>query len=356
MKKPMTNAGKNRLRLGAGVFGLLAFAAPVHASDACSPRAIETAASVSVSDGGAFETRSYFQSHENAAFVQIIDGAPRLTAIEGPVSWVRAGERFAAGTDFEKMFALGHQFHAMLLHFDEVMATESDREIEFDNATRRARVGDYPYGGVAYLVQSEAAGEPRGMRFEFPDVPAIDVHFSDWRNVDGRLLPFEMRVDDGSRLFDYSYTEISIENRSPLWYADALGDVSFDEANIYRLHRKLLAAHCLGDADMIAALTAPDTIVADGGAVFEPTREDTRAQFLSLFEQLDYRRYVDLTTPEIEVAESGDIGWITVQVRPAGVTKNDAEPFDDQWAWVMMVRKIDGAWLNAGNASNRLSG
>ena len=42
----------------------------------------------------------------------------------------------------------------------------------------------------------------------------------------------------------------------------------------------------------------------------------------------------------IEVAESADIGWAI------------GEAFDGQWAWIILVRKIDGVWRNAGNASN----
>jgi len=28
--------------------------------------------------------------------------------------------------------------------------------------------------------------------------------------------------------------------------------------------------------------------------------------------------------------------------------------FDSQWSWILLAKKIDGAWLHAGNASNRL--
>ena len=56
--------------------------------------------------------------------------------------------------------------------------------------------------------------------------------------------------------------------------------------------------------------------------------------------------------PEIEWSKNGQIGWIAVNVRAVGESLETDEVFDDQWAWIMLVKKIDGQWLGAGNASN----
>ncbi|MEQ8936189.1 MAG: hypothetical protein RIE56_10405, partial [Amphiplicatus sp.] len=72
-----------------------------------------------------------------------------------------------------------------------------------------------------------------------------------------------------------------------------------------------------------------------------------------LFQRLDYRSYEDLTEPMIEISPSGDMGWVGVKVRAGGVINEKGEPFTSDWAWIMLARKIDGEWLNAGNASNQ---
>lgn len=50
---------------------------------------------------------------------------------------------------------------------------------------------------------------------------------------------------------------------------------------------------------------------------------------------------------------SGDVGWIAVNTRAVGTERSSGRSFDDQWAWIMTVRKIDGRWLHTANASNR---
>jgi hypothetical protein len=77
-----------------------------------------------------------------------------------------------------------------------------------------------------------------------------------------------------------------------------------------------------------------------------------RERFGSAFQKWNYTEYIDLQDPEIEWSENGQIGWIAVNVRAVGESLETNEVFDDQWAWIMLVKKIDGQWLGAGNASN----
>jgi hypothetical protein len=115
----------------------------------------------------------------------------------------------------------------------------------------------------------------------------------------------------------------------------------------------LLAAHCLGDAEMMANLSLPETVIANRGVVSRVTRETTSTRFKGAFERFDYTAYTDILPPAITVSESGDLGWAAVNVIAKGTDRVSGEPFEDQWAWIMMMQKIDGRWLHAGNASNR---
>ena len=78
-----------------------------------------TSAAVSVSDGTSFETRSFFHSREAAA-IQHISDDEQIVAVEGPLGWARRGSTEKAGSDFYPQFALGHQYHALLLYFDDI--------------------------------------------------------------------------------------------------------------------------------------------------------------------------------------------------------------------------------------------
>lgn len=339
------------LKLALIVF-LATHAGFARASDACSNRAIVTSADVTVSDGSAFKTQSFFHSKNEAAIRHIRD-SDQMVAIEGPLSWVSANGRSQLGTGFHKLFALGHQYHAFLLHFDEI--TDNLRETErlvFGGNAHRALSGDYPYGGTVHLVKSIDSSRPAGLLFEFPESTVIRVTFSDWRKAGTTELPFRAEIDDGERTFDYRYSTIETSSGSPLWFHETVSAPALDQIQVYRLHRKLLAAHCLGDAELLTKLSAEQIVSASNGELVRASNDSMRERFTALFERLDYSEYHDIEMPIIEIAESSDLGWIGVNVRAVGSNKETGDPFDNKWAWLMIVRKVDGTWLHAGNASN----
>lgn len=322
------------------------------ASDACSIRAILTSADVTVSDGSAFKTQSFFHSIDGAAIRHIRD-SDQTVVVEGPLSWVSVGGRSQLGTSFHKLFALGHQYHAFLLHFPEL--ADNPRKTErliFRGNVHRAQSGNFPYGGTVHLIEGAESQRPVGLLFEFPESTAIQVTFSDWQKVDGAELPFRAEIDDGERVFDYRYSSIETAPGSPLWFYETVSAPELDQIQVYRLHRKLLAAHCLGDAELLSKLSAEQIISANNGELARAPNDSIRERFTALFERLDYSEYHDIAMPIIEISESSDLGWIGVNVRAVGSVKETGDPFDNQWAWLMIVRKVDGHWRHAGNASN----
>lgn len=323
------------------------------ATDACSPRALVTEARVSVSDGTSFTMRTWFQSRAAAALRQ--SGNSEVTvAIDGPTTWSHDGSSAQAGNAASGLVVLGHQLHAALLYFNELANDVHDNAaIRFAGESRHGKSGDLGNGGRLHLVAG-GTGRAAGLVIELPDGTSIEVAFSDWKAAaDGMELPFAALIDDGTRRFDYRFVTIETHDRSPLWYFDAVPAPPLDDVAVYRLHRRLLAAHCLGDADMMAEWSVPEPLIASRGELQRTTRETVRERFAATFERIAYREYIDLVPPVIHVAEAGDSGWIAVNVRARGEERSTGRRFDDRWAWVMMVRKVDGRWLHAGNASNR---
>jgi hypothetical protein len=332
---------------------LLSLTQALFASDACSTRSVVTTADVSVSDGSSFTTQSFFQSKDAAAIRHIRD-KEQIVVVEGPYGWMRVDDSVRMGSDFEKIFALGHQYHAILFFFEEIVSNPRDSEhIFFQGKEHRALTGDYPHGGSVHLISAEDGLRSPGMVFEFPESDPIVTTFSDWRSLDQFEIPYQVEINDGQRVFTYRYTSIDMTPKTPLWFFEAVSDPSFDEVKVYRLHRQLLAAHCLGDADMIARLSSAQILSANNGAVVQLANQSIRDRFSELFERLDYTAYHDIVTPVIEISEGTDLGWIAVNVRAKGETVLKGTPFENQWAWLMVVRKENGKWLHAGNASNQ---
>lgn len=324
------------------------------ASDACSEISIATRAAVTVSNGDKFDVRSQYHSAGGSIITHIRDQESTIGA-EGPFSWTTTNSGQQTGTDFHKIFALGHQFHAFLLHFAEMVREPVIvTDIPFQGAQYSAIRGAFPYGGAVFLIDGENEAQPRGLRFEFEDTAPIEVVFSGWRINDDAELPFSLRIDDGELIFNYNFSEVLVDNIDLLEFYASSNLPKLDLLEIYRLHRKLLAAHCLGDAELMAKLTAPDVLVASRGALLHTNPAATMTRFSATFERFDYTNYVDLTFPEIEYSAADGIGWIAVNVQAAGQDLRDQQDFDDQWAWIMLARKIDGRWLHAGNAANSL--
>jgi len=331
---------------------LLSLTQAVSASDACSMRSVVTSANVAVSDGSSFMTQSFFQS-KNAAAIRHMSDNDQMVVAEGPYGWARVGDSEKMGSEFEKTFALGHQFHAFLLYFDEIVSNlRESGEISFQGKERRALSGELPQGGLVHLIADKGGLQAPGLVFELPGSKPIIAAFSDWTSTGQSEVPFQVEVDDGERLFTYRYTTIDTTPKSPLWFFEAVSLPSFDEIAVYRLHRQLLAAHCLGDADMIARLSSAQILSVSNGAMEWVANPSVRDRFAQLFERLEYTAYYDVMLPIIEVAEGSHLGWVGASVRAVGTESRQGTPFDNQWAWLMIVRKEHGNWLHAGNASN----
>jgi len=321
--------------------------------DACSTTALYAYADVTASDGKKYSVESFYRSKDRAASRFIREDGGSLHVVEGPFTWVQADGKAELAGNFQRDFALGHQFHALLLHFRAIMTDiEPVTDIEFAGGSVSALRGTRSTGGAAYLIDGGSSDQPAGMRFDVGDLK-IDIIASDWRRVGGRPVPFALLIDDGTRTFDYRYKIVDLADRQPTWFYDNVTAPDLDAVKILRLHKKSLAAHCLGDADMMASLAASSPVIANGGSVFETSPEQMQSMFTNVFERRKYSNYIATRYPIIEVSASGDIGWASVQVNAKGVTEATGQPFDEHWAWFMLAKKIDGQWRMAGNSSNR---
>ena len=335
------------------VLAALVLPAIAAAEDACRPWGILARADVSVSDGSSFITEAVFHGPRSSAIRHRRESGDKTVAVEGAQAWVKSGDQFQQGGEFHKLFALGHQYHALLLYFDELVADVQPDSVQHQGLKRASRAGVFPYGGRVHLLEGAQPGRPWGFRFDFPEHDPIWVQLGNWRPLDSLALPYTARIDDGERTFVYSYTDIRLNAGNAAWFHAQLPAPPLDALALQRLHRDMLVAHCAGDAQRLAELTSPVALSVNGGELTEVTPEQIARRFSTLFNLLDYRQYDDLTPPRIEIAKGGDIGWAAVEVRARGVAVESGKVFDDQWAWVMLARKVDGVWRHAGNASNR---
>lgn len=353
----INTAGLIAKRLLAIVCLAVGWEAAAIADDACSTTALYTYADVTVSDGKTYAVETFYRSKDRATSKFIRDDGGSLHVVEGPFTWTQAGDKaeLAKGDqgDFQRDFALGHQFHALMVNYRDIVTDiEPVSGVEFAGGKTSALKGMRDTGGAVYLIDGEVPGRPAGLRYDVGDLK-IDIIASAWREVGGTETPFALLIDDGTRTFDYQFKSVDMTDKPLMWYYDSVPSPAIDEIDILRLHKKALVAHCIGDAAMMASLSAPSPVIANNGSIFDTSPEQTLAVFTNVFERRKYSNYIATRYPSVNVSTAGDIGWAAVQVNAIGMTVATGQPFDEHWAWFMLAKKIDGQWRMAGNASNR---
>lgn len=321
----------------------------LQADDACDATAIYSMADVTVSDGTTYQVEGLYKSRQRATARFIRDNTT-LHVLEGPNVWVQSAESAKLAGDFQRDFTIGHQFHAFFLRFGDLVSnTERVQTVEFAGAQYSALRGERDTGGQVYLIDGATADQPLGLRYDVGDL-RIEITASDWREVSGEQVPFALSIDDGERVFEYRYSTVDLSDKPLMWFYDSVPSPDIPVVDVERLHRKTLIAHCLGDAEMLASLTAPTATIANRGSVIETTPEEMAMRFANVFERRKYSAYIDTALPRVSADDR--VGWAAVQINTKGHTPANGERFDEYWAWVMMAEKIDGTWLMTGNASN----
>lgn len=338
------------LALAAGLSG--EFSVKAAGYDACSTKSLITVANVTTSYDTAYQVKTWFSNASQAA-THFNNNGGTMHGVEGATAWARSSEKPAQiGNAFNHNFALGHHFHAFLLQFEDVVSEIEPTEITFSNARHSAQKGVMATGAAVYLVEGEAPDQPAGLRFEFGEL-VVDVTTSAWRKQNGTMIPYQLTIDDGTNQFYYNFESVDTSPKPMNWFQNTVTAPELDEVELLRLHRNLLAAHCLGDADMMAELTASPATIISGGTVSDVLREDVQKVFTNTFARRQYTGYRETKKPQVTVSASGDIGWVNVQVNASGILTEDNSSFSEDWAWTITAKKIDGHWVMAGNTANR---
>ena len=221
-----------------------ALAKETGANAACESATIETAASVETPYGGAYEVETYYRSPDEAA-ARFITDKPALMVIEGPHVWIESADGAALGGDDERRFIIGHQFHALAYHFDEIMTdVKRVKKIEFLNGVYKGRKGAYPLGGEATLVLDEDK-RPIGLLMELPDKTRIEVSYSDFRETpSGESAPYKASILQNGNLFTYSYSEVDFGRGSAASFQGAFPAPAIEPVSAYRAGQTDAAANC----------------------------------------------------------------------------------------------------------------
>ena len=227
-------------------FPALASSGPALApsSNTCEAPLLATSADVTTSDGASYQVETYYRSpYESAA--RFITASPALMVVEGPLVWTTNNDGAALAGVNERRFVIGHQFHALALHFDQLISDVAPvKNIAFKDGKYKGRKGAYPDGGDATLVLDKAK-RPLGLLLELPDETRIEIAYEDWRDTpSGEAAPFMVTISHNGDLYTYRYTDISFATGDARAFQHAVPAPAIDEVLAYRTERAEAAAKC----------------------------------------------------------------------------------------------------------------
>lgn len=200
--------GKIPVFLVSGALSAVSAACASVPEKSCTTETILASAEVTTSYGSTYAVETWYRSPDEAA-ARFVRGDLLEIIVEGPYTWLRQDGEEERGSDPQRRFAIGHQFHALALHFDQIMTDIGPQASGvFDGRSARARSGRFPTGGVVTLYQ-DAEGKPAGLLLELPDEPGMSIHYSDWREGPaGNPVPYSVTIEQEGNRFDYHYIDI----------------------------------------------------------------------------------------------------------------------------------------------------
>lgn len=169
---------------------------------------VSSSADVSVSDGLTYQTNTLFHDRLRAIFQRVYEDRTVTEGVDGEYVWRSEGTEETEISDFMKNVILGHQFHAQILFFEDIHASlDSAQTTEFNGESCLVLTSK---GNPAYQFYYQENDYPLGFKIVVEGGDDISFVFSDWREVSQIKLPYSILIDDGSREFQYTFSNIEL--------------------------------------------------------------------------------------------------------------------------------------------------
>jgi hypothetical protein len=274
--------------------------------------------------------------------------------IEGKYYWQHDGHKESEGPPFLEDFVLGHQLHAQILFFDKIHQEYKENLIDNFNGKECLSLESSKNGNKikAYFTLE---GELLGMEILPPGSNPIVMSYHDWRNHEGFVLPFKIGIDDGDRVFIYSFNSLAFNLRT-LDDFRLKEELQTDEQKLLRMHRKGMDDHLAETINELQSIRNDSVIIVSRGEIYTMDSTAFDGGMLRIMNSRDHYSYNDLIRPIVKISDDGSLAWVIVQVSANGIVFNgdDKEnlPLDFTSAWIELYEKKKGKWYMVGNVSN----
>jgi hypothetical protein len=316
-------------------------------------QSLQVVADVSVSDGLTYKVNTLYIDPQRAIFERIYTDRKVTNGVEGKYAWSFDQKREIEGSSMTTSIVLGHQFYAQMLFFEKLHPTAAINEnATFMDAASQSVITNDANG--VYELFYDPAKLPLGMKIVLGET-TITFVYSDWQSVDGVLLPHHIQIDDGERIFDYQFTEVSpnvgqlADHRCPY-------ELLTEEQKLLRLHREVMDGHYFENMKSMYGFVSDSMHIVSAGEVYRMSGKRASESLDRSMKFRNHEMYDDLIRPVVSRSDDGSLAWVIVQVKAHGVRLddkgNETEPLDFVSAWIELYEKVEGEWKMMGNVSN----
>ncbi len=310
---------------------------------------LKTEASVTVSDGMVYNTKSLYVDNQRAFFQLNYPNKITHLGLEGKYYWSFDGTTISEVTSEIGAFILGHQFHANILLFSRIHNEISD-PVETIYDEKKAIVVTTEDGWSFYF---EKSGKPLGSKVLI-DGEEIHFSYSKFKKYANYELPSEVIIHDGERKFTYIYNSIEFDDTNLEIMRPPVNILS-EEQKLMRIHRLFMDDHYFERTSDMEPLMGDSLAMLYGGLININTGEQTILGLKRIMASRYHYEYNDLKRPIIKIANSGDLAWVLAEIEAKGIRidekGNETGPLEFQCSWIMLHEKINGEWKLVGNVS-----
>ena len=128
-----------------------------------------------------------------------------------------------------------------------------------------------------------------------------------------------------------------------------------DAKALVAAHESMLRGYLSGDLELALGPDGGEFVMAQHGAVTQPTRETRKARLRAYLRSAKFTVYRDQVPPIVKVSADGSLGWVIAQIEARGEqtgADGQPEPLDFVTATVELFEKRNGRWVAVGVASN----
>ncbi len=317
---------------------------------------ITAVANVTTPDGRQYPVETTYWHPLKAFFTRNETDNFSTLGIWGKYNWHFNGERQQEVGEGSAEFVLLHQFHAALIHFTRLFDEITEPVVVQLDGCACLQMDAKRVANDHTFYFEQQTGRPYMWAIHRDDQPDVRIFYSDWRTVDGMMLPFVLNIQDAADPWLYEFTEVRVNNTPADAHYPPFSTLT-DEQQLLKLHQDFVDVHLLGrTVTEQPAAQASTYTVAYQGEIFTSEGSDFSEFYQRIFSTRDYFSYNDLIRPVVKVSDDGTLGWIIVQIQADGVRfdeqRQPAGPLEFTSAWVSLYEKNDGEWRMAGNVSN----